>query len=166
MIYALLTRNFVVRIYALFPQIILDWKAKSADIFTFWMYECANSAHAKTFMQVIHCYVGGLCTYLCFVSTSIEYITTYILYPQQPTKKERTVTSAKPASTSWVLESSKHTWCKYIWTLFSLLTKKNITKKNTKVSKKTRLQASKLCLLGILPSYWFIWKELCWWIRC
>ena len=38
MIYALLTRNFVVRIYALFPQIFLDWKAKSADIFTFWMY--------------------------------------------------------------------------------------------------------------------------------
>ena len=37
-IYALLTRNFVVRIYALFPQIFLDWKAKSADIFTFWMY--------------------------------------------------------------------------------------------------------------------------------
>ena len=40
MIYALLTRNFVVRIYALFPQIFLDWKAKSADIFTFWMYGC------------------------------------------------------------------------------------------------------------------------------
>ena len=38
MIYELLTQNFVVRIYALFPQIILDWKAKSADIFTFWMY--------------------------------------------------------------------------------------------------------------------------------
>ena len=39
MIYALLTQNFVVRIYALFPQIFLDWKAKSADIFTFWMYD-------------------------------------------------------------------------------------------------------------------------------
>ena len=38
MIYALLTRNFVVRTYALFLQIFLDWKAKSADIFTFWMY--------------------------------------------------------------------------------------------------------------------------------
>ena len=34
----LLTRNFVVRIYALFPQIFLDWKAKCADIFTYWMY--------------------------------------------------------------------------------------------------------------------------------
>ena len=38
MIYALLTQNFVVRIHALFPQIFLDWKAKSADIFTSWMY--------------------------------------------------------------------------------------------------------------------------------
>ena len=37
-IYALLSQNFVVRIYALFPQIFLDWKVKSADIFTFGMY--------------------------------------------------------------------------------------------------------------------------------
>ena len=37
-IYALLSQNFVVRIYALFLQIFLDWKVKSADIFTFWMY--------------------------------------------------------------------------------------------------------------------------------
>ena len=37
-IYALLSQNFVVRIYALFLQIFLDWKVKSADIFTFWTY--------------------------------------------------------------------------------------------------------------------------------
>ena len=39
MIYSLLSRNFAVRIYALFPQIFLDWKAKSADFYTFRMYE-------------------------------------------------------------------------------------------------------------------------------
>ena len=31
-------RTFVARIYGFFPQIFLIWKAKSADIFTFWMY--------------------------------------------------------------------------------------------------------------------------------
>ena len=43
MIYAFLTQHFVVRIYALFPQIILDWKAKSADIFTFLMHALGMS---------------------------------------------------------------------------------------------------------------------------
>ena len=38
MIYSLLSRNFAVRIYALYPQIFLDWKAKSADFYTFRMY--------------------------------------------------------------------------------------------------------------------------------
>ena len=38
MIYALLSQNFVVRIYALFPQIFLYWKAESADVILFWMY--------------------------------------------------------------------------------------------------------------------------------
>ena len=38
MIYALLSRNFVVEIYALFPQNILDWGADSANFFAFWMY--------------------------------------------------------------------------------------------------------------------------------
>ena len=38
MIYALLSRNFAVRIYALFPQIFGDWKVESADFFTFRMY--------------------------------------------------------------------------------------------------------------------------------
>ena len=38
MIYALLSRNFDVRIYALFPQIFGNWKVDSADLFTFRMY--------------------------------------------------------------------------------------------------------------------------------
>ena len=38
-IYALLTQNFCVKIHALFPQICLGWRAKSADLFTFRMYE-------------------------------------------------------------------------------------------------------------------------------
>ena len=48
MIYALLSRNFDVRIYALFPQIFGNWKVDSADFFTFRMYagrfqDCPNS---------------------------------------------------------------------------------------------------------------------------
>ena len=39
MIYALLSRNFDVRIYALFPQIFGNWKVDSADFFTFRMYD-------------------------------------------------------------------------------------------------------------------------------
>ena len=42
MIYALLSRNFAVRIYALFPQIFGDWKVESADFFTFRMYGSAQ----------------------------------------------------------------------------------------------------------------------------
>ena len=38
MIYSLLSQNFVVEIYALFPQNILDWGADSANFFAFWMY--------------------------------------------------------------------------------------------------------------------------------
>ena len=38
MIYALLSRNFAVRIYALFPQIFGNWKVESADFFSFRMY--------------------------------------------------------------------------------------------------------------------------------
>ena len=38
MIYALLSRNFDVRIYALFPQIFWKLKGDSADFFTFRMY--------------------------------------------------------------------------------------------------------------------------------
>ena len=38
MIYALLSQNFAVRIYALFPQIFGDWNVESADFFTFRMY--------------------------------------------------------------------------------------------------------------------------------
>ena len=38
MIYALLSQNFVVEIYALFPQNILDWGADSTNFFAFWMY--------------------------------------------------------------------------------------------------------------------------------
>ena len=45
LIYALLSQNFVVAIYALFPQIFLDWKAESADFFAFRMY--AESARLK-----------------------------------------------------------------------------------------------------------------------
>ena len=36
--YAHLSQNFVVAIYALFPQIFSDQKVKSADFFTFRMY--------------------------------------------------------------------------------------------------------------------------------
>ena len=38
MIYTLLSRNFDVRIYAVFPQIFGNWKVDSADFFTFRMY--------------------------------------------------------------------------------------------------------------------------------
>ena len=39
MIYALLSRNFAVRIYALFPQIFGNWKVESAD---FSLLECMS----------------------------------------------------------------------------------------------------------------------------
>ena len=39
MIYALLLQNFVVKIYALFPQNILYLGAHSANFFAFWMYD-------------------------------------------------------------------------------------------------------------------------------
>ena len=38
LIYALLSQSFVVRIYALFPQIFLAWKTESVNFFAFWMY--------------------------------------------------------------------------------------------------------------------------------
>ena len=43
MIYALLSRNFGVQIYALFPQNILDWGADSTNFSSFWMYEDQKS---------------------------------------------------------------------------------------------------------------------------
>ena len=53
MIYALLSQNFVVEIYALFPQNILDWGADSANFFAFWMYGarfiCVQSVIDKMF---------------------------------------------------------------------------------------------------------------------
>ena len=39
LIYALLSRSFVVRIYALFPRIFLAWKTESANFFAFWVYD-------------------------------------------------------------------------------------------------------------------------------
>ena len=39
LIYALFSQNFIVAIYALFPQIFLGWKAESAKFCTFRMYE-------------------------------------------------------------------------------------------------------------------------------
>ena len=39
LIYALLSRNFIVAFYARFPQIFWDWKADSADFCTFRMYD-------------------------------------------------------------------------------------------------------------------------------
>ena len=39
MIYAPLSQNIVVKIYALFPQMFWDWKVDSAAFFTFRMYE-------------------------------------------------------------------------------------------------------------------------------
>ena len=41
LIYALLSRNFYVEIYALFPQIFCDWKADSANFCAFRMYDHA-----------------------------------------------------------------------------------------------------------------------------
>ena len=49
MIYALLSRNFDVRIYALFPQIFGNWKVGSADFFTFRMYAQINESHLRIF---------------------------------------------------------------------------------------------------------------------
>ena len=40
LIYAHVSQNFVVAIYALFPQIFWDWKVESADFFAFRMYAC------------------------------------------------------------------------------------------------------------------------------
>ena len=42
MIYVPLSQNIVVKIYALFPQMFWDWKADSANFFTFRMYGCAK----------------------------------------------------------------------------------------------------------------------------
>ena len=39
MIYALLSQDFDVEIYALFPQNFCDWKADSANFFAFRMYD-------------------------------------------------------------------------------------------------------------------------------
>ena len=47
LIYAHLSRNFVVVIYALFPQNFLDWKVKSADFFTYRMYACQRAVFPK-----------------------------------------------------------------------------------------------------------------------
>ena len=48
MIYALLSQNFVVEIYALFPQNILDWGADSANFFAFWMYALGGYLNPTT----------------------------------------------------------------------------------------------------------------------
>ena len=46
MIYALLSQNFVVKTYALFPQNILD----SANFFAFWMYaHCPKLSFAQSY---------------------------------------------------------------------------------------------------------------------
>ena len=53
MIYALLSRNFVVEIYALFPQNVLDWGAESANFFAFWMYALDISTYGHmTYMEL------------------------------------------------------------------------------------------------------------------
>ena len=57
MIHALLSRNFAVRVYALFPQIFWDRRAKSADFYTFRMYawpiSCSLDTHRVTFLTVL-----------------------------------------------------------------------------------------------------------------
>ena len=40
MIYAILSRNFAVRIYALFRRFLWTEKLNSADVILFWMYGC------------------------------------------------------------------------------------------------------------------------------
>ena len=51
LIYAHLSQNFVVAIYALFPQIFWDWKVESADFFTFRMYGWASNPWKYDFHQ-------------------------------------------------------------------------------------------------------------------
>ena len=71
-IYALLAQNFAVRIYVLFPQIFLDWKAKYADIFNFWIYDPATEDKHFVYwnQQVISCFrtVGPGCLKMCDLS--------------------------------------------------------------------------------------------------
>ena len=45
MIYARLSQNFVLEIYALSPQNISDWEADSANFFAFWMYAVQPHTH-------------------------------------------------------------------------------------------------------------------------
>ena len=47
-IYALLSQNFAVRIYALFRQIFGNWKVESADFFTFRMYVATLVSESET----------------------------------------------------------------------------------------------------------------------
>ena len=42
LIFAFVLQNFIVAIYALFPQIFWDWKAESANFCTFRMYVSSN----------------------------------------------------------------------------------------------------------------------------
>ena len=69
MIYALLSQNFVVEIYALFPQNILDWGADSANFFAFWMYGDWLSQLPKRkclTQKVIISVFKGFCRFSCF----------------------------------------------------------------------------------------------------
>ena len=83
MIYVLLTQNFIVRIYAIFPQIILDWKAKSADIFTFWMYDSTLCIKLHImFKHIFHKLWSrncALCVYCACIHSNYMYFCTYFL---------------------------------------------------------------------------------------
>ena len=57
LIYALLSQNFIVAIYALFPQIIWGWKVESADVYVFRMYAKVKGASSK----VDECKYGNPC---------------------------------------------------------------------------------------------------------
>ena len=52
MIYAPLSQNIVLKIYALFPQMLWDWKADSANFSTFRMYGLTVSKSIKVIVKL------------------------------------------------------------------------------------------------------------------
>ena len=124
MIYALLTRNFVVRIYAIFPQIFLDWKAKSSDIFTFWMYGHSRlqlqyhcnwkqltqlaQFNTTTSTQLTQCISHNLCNITGHNLMQLFLLFTHRAYPRPktsslaPTRTLYVIMRHYPTHTNWV----------------------------------------------------------------
>ena len=94
MIYALLSRNFGVQIYALFPQNILDWGADSANFSSFWMYEDQESKSNGVSLQ------SRLNPAGCALSSAINAMMDWLLSFQRLQCLSRMVESC--SKTRWV----------------------------------------------------------------